>query len=455
MLSYKGRWHMGKETRRGWRSKLFLNRNSKAAVTFAVCVLGLAATSHWHVPDLVKDLTVTITAMAGVHLLERLWLWGEVVNQFSDQAGRIVRDANELVSSASKIGLIQIYSNRAEATADVLEALHGAGERIWILGVAISARIALDAIIDELIRIARKTGNVRIMPVDCLRSPAIFRALLESDEESIRAILFGGNGGVGRLFRQKLYRTARQSAELLRDYPELEPCVKFHAQNPNCWMVVVDDTIFFQPYTLGSSPLPGQSDRCIGPHMPVFRFRLQDRGIPFQILISHLERLWSTSDTDLFHFSAHNEDAERMVQKVLNNRRTWLSHVFGALYHPSQPSAEGDPRAFPRQPPLSFPGAGASPLAVTVGWHDHASDQDCSQRAEVRDFSRNGMSVFLNSSNGPPVDGLVHVSRSSNETSVNLANERKLEALVGTGREFLVRWSKTIDGRLAVGLSAA
>lgn len=77
------------------------------------------------------------------------------------------------------------------------------------------------------------------------------------------------------IFDQKLYSDFTHACDRLRSYPNVGATVRFYTHTPTCWMMIVDNTSHFQPYTFGRSASRHQVSLCIGDNMPVFKFQRQ------------------------------------------------------------------------------------------------------------------------------------------------------------------------------------
>jgi len=316
----------------------------------------------------------------------------------SDLAGQI----NQLISASSKVGLRAIYPMRnSDVEKDVLAAVRGATKTVWLLGIAFSEQVSFAQLINELvekkedIKLLGSEGglDVRILLLDPLRSPAVFRTFLETPDLSDVLRIVGKpetdtpaiDPDLPHLFDQTLYRHIAHSVALLRNHPNmfLRPLVKFYAHNPNCWLVIADDVAFYEPYALGRPAKMAAADPCLGPYMPVFVF--QKSAQPFAILESHFDRLWRTTNVGVFHFDAYWKVKETVTQGIFDQRLRWFRSVHAGL------ERTGIER---REWPHNFC-EGRWPLAVK--WFD-ASYQQLSQidiPGTVRDSSLNGLSLEL------------------------------------------------------------
>jgi len=130
---------------------------------------------------------------------------------------------------------------------------------------------------------------------------------------------------------RRLYIDFNTAYSKIRTYSTLTSATRFYAHTPTCWMVVVDDVIFFQPYTFGESKehRKNQENRCLGSYMPVLKFKANTNTS--EILENHFVKLWDTSDNDMFHVEAQLEDKKYIINKIFRQRLRWLKSVAGIL----------------------------------------------------------------------------------------------------------------------------
>lgn len=148
--------------------------------------------------------------------------------------------------------------------------------------------------------------------------------------------------------------------------------------------MIIDNMAYFQPYTFGRSASQRSSNLCIGSHMPVFKYQMQQSGKPFEILEDHFQKVWLMSGMDLFHMESRIADRNRIVKDIIDSHASRLKYLFDAL-HASKCHAlySNDQRKFPRQrwewkqPSL----------------HVCLQDRKTIIKASVCDYSREGVSL--------------------------------------------------------------
>jgi hypothetical protein len=297
-----------------------------------------------------------------------------------------IKDYYDFLEPASALGLKHIYKSRDEVVErDVIKDIDNAKTRVWLLGVGLynNIRITGPEFAQKLNSKINDGVQVRILLLDGLRRSAVFRTLLESSREEFRQII-----GTKRrdpenppvndpYFRHELFRNFRNAYEVLGQFPNFRNAVRFYIPTPSCWLAIVDDKAYFQPYTFGDIS-DDPKNHAIGYQMPVIK--LQGQTKPIGILEDHFKKLWLTSNTDLFQTGGQIVAKEIMIWEVFKDRLKWFEDVYGVLYNEDSPGE--DRRSFPRRPCIS------KGLVTKVTWED-----DVATHAEILNFSRD--SVFL------------------------------------------------------------
>ena len=262
----------------------------------------------------------------------------------------------EPLIGAVAAGISRIYPSRQEATKDVQDYLAQASKRLWIMGVGLSEEFRLSQHLDtiqekiNLARQRRKKFDARILILDALTSTGVFRSLLESTAQGVHKIVNAPRHSSQEYpqdpyFNERLYQDFEFTWRRFKRYDALDHIVRFYGHAPTGWLVIADDTAYFEPYTFGSDPDSKKSAGApIGPLMPVFRFENGENGRPFRILEKHFLRLWLTTDSDLFHVEARHAEATDTVSRIFNTRGYWLRQALTTLHKPT-----GDRRRFPRR----------------------------------------------------------------------------------------------------------
>ncbi|MBI5307145.1 MAG: phosphatidylserine/phosphatidylglycerophosphate/cardiolipin synthase family protein [Planctomycetes bacterium] len=313
-----------------------------------------------------------------------------------------LQTTNQLIRSATTCGLTNIYCSRKEVKGDIYDAIESAEKRVWLLGITFSENVHLDELLSTLSRKSERGLDVKILLLDALRSSAVFRTLLESTDYEA-AKIFNTNRAKTQTtddpyFHQRLYSDFTHVCDRLKSYPNIGIAVRFYTHTPTCWMMIIDKTAHFQPYTFGLIASKHPSNLCANANMPVFKFQIQPNGKPFEILEDHFQKLWLTSDVDLFHIEARIADRNRVIKDIFDSHSSWFNHAFEVLHAPNgnMPSTS-ERRKFPRQTwewiqPL---------LNVCL------QDRKAIIKATIFNFSREGLSLKLEATTLPMLEGQV------------------------------------------------
>lgn len=317
------------------------------------------------------------------------------------------RDMN---ATARACGLRNVFPSRNEEVKEtLLEDVKNARHRIWLLGVGLSEILSLGELLPTLKR-KIKSVDVKLLLLDGLRSPAVFRTLLESDLEAFKS-LYKSNQRSARqnfarhpYFRQRLYRDFETAYEAVKKSPVLARAVRFYAHNPNCWLAITDNTAYFEPYSFGGNL--EQEDSTIGSLFPVFKLQGSADMNVFGILEDHFKKLWATSDADMFYVGARLEDRERIIRLIFEGRRVWFKNACGVL----APDDEGkkppgvDRRAFPRRPCQTTGG-------LSVCWGKGKSSRTV--KAEIINYSCESVLLKLEGAHYPAKGKVVSLKNPS------------------------------------------
>ncbi|MDQ1612204.1 MAG: hypothetical protein QOG00_2135 [Pyrinomonadaceae bacterium] len=266
-------------------------------------------------------------------------------------------------------GLVNIYPLRNEQVFHDLRAdIRNAQKRIWLAGVGLSEVVPLTELLETLsaksqvqIDDERKL-QIRLLMLDAISSPAAFRTFLESSNRQFKEYLDADRHAPQNpleehpYFNHQLFNHFKETYDKLVSMTErsdsaLKDAVRFYAHNPSCWLAIVDDTAYFQPYTFGGKTSNEHGSFTIGHLMPVFKYRAGAQRDVFELLEDHFHKLWITTDTDLFHVGVRLANRAYFTKMMFNIRRHWFRHVYGAL-HPIRRSQEGKKRKRlkPRKP---------------------------------------------------------------------------------------------------------
>lgn len=333
-------------------------------------------------PHPIYELLFLFSILSVVHLLDIFFIERALIEDVKFSLVPITK-------SAKNCGLIEIYESRKNIESEIISAIEKSRRRVWLLGVSFSEGVRLNDIITQLSD-KKKSRNfdLKILLLNALCSPAIFRCFLETDPSKVTKIIDfhqQKNKSNDPFFTTRLYTDFTTAHNIISKYNNLEDSVRFYSHSPSCWLIVVDDTIFFQPYTFGKNKefSERQENLCLGSYMPVFRFqRYPDlNSNPFEIIEDHFIKLWVTSDNDLLHIGAQMKDEKELVKRIFEHRLRWLKSVSSIL------SLSKDRRRFPRQPCISKP-----PLQIK--WYEDNKQIE----AYIKDFSKEGVCINLEDS---------------------------------------------------------
>jgi len=327
-----------------------------------------------------------------------------------EQLDEAVRTWSGLYPPASECGITRVYTCRANATEDVLRDIRAIladktsdKHTLWMLGVSLSKDFALKDLQDDLRQIvdAGKT-DLKILLLDPYRSPGILRTILESSRKEVKYILdfdrekrrdFGNDP----LIRQPLFAEWDGACRRLEQAGKFELNTRIYGHYPTCWLIIVDDVAYFEPYTFGRGP-ERQEGESIGSDMPVLKFQRQPGGKPFHILLDHFDKLWLTSDLDLFHLKARRGDHPEILRKIFKVRLAWLNKVYDALYAAPVRGRLRDQRICPRQQcKTELPD-------LAMAWGTRSS------QAEIVDSSRGGLALRVPPDSTAPEGTVVQVT---------------------------------------------
>ncbi len=250
---------------------------------------------------------------------------------------RHMEEQSNFIEPGLALGLSKVHISRGKEVAEDLTVdLSNAEKRIWLLGVGLSNNFAItnSETLRELNGKINGEVDVRILLLDPLRSPALFRAFLESSCEEFESIITADRSSVDKppvddpYDAHQLFVSIQNAYVSLRRLPNFENRVRFYGQTPICWAAIIDEKAYFQPYTFGDLS-DDPKNPFIGHQMPVIV--LQGRTRPIRILEDHFDRLWRTSDVDLFHLGGRIIAKEILLWKMFKQRLPWFRQVYGAL----------------------------------------------------------------------------------------------------------------------------
>ncbi|OOP57668.1 MAG: hypothetical protein AYP45_02100 [Candidatus Brocadia carolinensis] len=374
---------------------------------FVAVAMNILLPRYWHnIPEIVKHLLLVFSAIMCVHIMEYAYLWWEIfghirnilketlqathqlIDDNRDSLEKSLQHTNRLIGSAALCGLTNIYCSRKDVKGDIYDAIENAEKRVWLLGVTFSENVHLDELLSTLNEKITRGLDIRILLLDVFQETAVFRAIFESTAHEIEKIINTDRTKTlstdDPIFHLRLYSDFTHTFDRLQNYPDIKPAVRFYTQNPTGWLMIIDNMAYFQPYTFGRSASQRSSNLCVGAHMPVFKYQMQQSGKPFEILEDHFLKLWLTSCVDLFHMESQIADRNRIIKETIDSHASRLKYVFDALHTSKcRTPYSNDRRKFPRQ---------------TWEWKQPSlkiclQDRKTTINASMCDYSREGVSL--------------------------------------------------------------
>lgn len=303
-----------------------------------------------------------------------------------EEQERDKRIHESIIKPSRGLGLSKVYEFRTdEVIRDLMKDINGARRKVWLLGIGLcdNFNITDSEVVSLLKRKIDERVDVSILLLDGFRSPAIFRALLESDRETSCEIVKADRrvpNDNDPYLAHKVFKNFKSAYAELSKHPHFKTAVRFYGHTPSCWLAVIDDMAYFQPYTFGDIC----GDPEIGYQMPVIK--LEGRTTTFGILEDHYSKLWVTSDTDLFQTGVRVNAKQHTIWRTFKKRdedgSKWFEHVHGILHNERHPGV--DKRTYSRQPCISLR------LDTVITWE--AGEET---KAKVLDFSFEGVLLEL------------------------------------------------------------
>jgi hypothetical protein len=245
-------------------------RHWLSAVLFLIPVsLYFLAALVWKLSDIYQHILLTLTAVMGIHVLDRLFLirdteeaLGNLVNgirtDISKQTSSL-RSSSDSLDAMLRCGIIQIYPSRERASKDIRENLtNSSNSKIWLIGISLNDFVqGMDRTLGEAWEtiqeyvlgyrsIDAKKGvlDIRVLLID----PGCIGARLRSEAESQSYVAL----------RSRLETEVRAAAEALYDLQSKaasekeKPAVSFQCRLYRlppilflCWM---DSICYVQQY---------------------------------------------------------------------------------------------------------------------------------------------------------------------------------------------------------------
>lgn len=238
-------------------------------VPLAVYLIG---TIFLHIPELYQHILLTVTAVMGIHLLDRLFLirdtqaalerlMGDIQHDISDQTRSLLSTSKSL-GAMDQCGIVQIYPSRVEAAADIRSDITFTGNsRLLLMGISLNDFVQgmdqtlLDGwrTVQQLVRGQTRIDDpdkgldIRILIID----PFCFGAVLRSEAESVSA------SALAKRLEQDVQAAARDLRDLTTSANPEQTGVKFECRlyrlPPILFLSWVDSVCYVQQYHFWSS----------------------------------------------------------------------------------------------------------------------------------------------------------------------------------------------------------
>jgi hypothetical protein len=129
---------------------LRFRRHWLSAVLFLIpLVLYLAGALLLHLSELYQHILLTITAVMGIHLLDRLFLIKDTEDALNSLVGDVRHDiavqtesllkTSRSLEAIDRCGIVQVYPTRVEAARDISTDITGPGNsRVRLMGISLN-----------------------------------------------------------------------------------------------------------------------------------------------------------------------------------------------------------------------------------------------------------------------------------------------------------------------------
>ncbi len=168
-------------------------------VIWLIVFLALLALYLWLPPASPerRELLLVVVVVALVHVVDRLLLLNSFTRLIDQTADTVSHRLSELSRCANFTGLNKIYDDREKAARDIVESIKAAEKRIWLLGIAFQEPLRLKSLIPFLRE--SKAEEIKLLLLDPLRSPAVFRAFLECGLDAVGRALEAAQNPQGNM----------------------------------------------------------------------------------------------------------------------------------------------------------------------------------------------------------------------------------------------------------------
>lgn len=422
---------------------------------FAVLLLVLVGTSvitvelmtsfhnlYPHLAEILSKVLLTLLVLVFVHLLHSVFFTSELMEmtqreldeklknfatelsviskKTSDSLLREAVDSHKaslrtaidsveiLVPAARRCGLIGVYENRSEALPDVIKAIETAKKKVLVQAVALMSDLTWDGLTKALAHrnLDEKNGGIvfRLLLLKGIGRAALLRSIVEADRGRLLPLSIEPEK---IFFDTTLYRRF-QGGLIDMKYGgrrHLRRKTRFYGQDPNSWMVIVDDSVFVEHYTFGRHPddvVPREDADQLGGKLPVLHYRREVTEAdparasiagPYQVYLDHFWKVWLIADVDPLHMDPRIANRsvvlDSMLDDTLRQRTKSICRALATLsYQNNDVNAPHvtpiDRRRSPRKPCKSH---------VIMSVVCVSGDQHVTLECRLVDFSYHGISV--------------------------------------------------------------
>ncbi|MEL6498124.1 MAG: hypothetical protein AAF937_05090 [Planctomycetota bacterium] len=363
-----------------------------------------------------------------------------------------------------QVGIEEVLETRDDAIRQIVGRVESAKKRVWVAGANLTQGENFNELLDQLQKIAKLRGPkfIRILLADPYCSAALFRVLLEEDEENVGTIIdnycsgspYGGATSATRPIRW--FRDFKANFARLEGYAEFHDSIRFYSHVYREWMFVVDNDVYWQPVFLVPQSRVRFDRRDANERVdhrirygPVFRFTLRQNASPMARAIeSHFDVLWSTAETSWPRISIKTYYGDPWLSAKGEVHADWFKEVAG---YRSLSERYGFRRREPRHPWKRDP---KPELLVDLIGDDREGSGD-SIRIQIDDYSFHSLGGTIDASEIATTTASELVGRQI------LVNDQQDDGSGGSilveslaGRLFVIQRAVTLgDGTIKIGMA--
>jgi hypothetical protein len=251
----------------------------------------------WHLPEPVAHFVLTLTAVTGVHLLDRWFLFRETSAELERITGKIeknvneqttrLRDSSSTLQAMNSVGLEKIYAQRKDAAVEIASEIKSSDTKeIRLVGISLNDFVRGDDInlmsawthIKSLIEDDRPI-DIKFMLIDPYCYGAALRSRGESQLNPSAEMRLKGDviAMANELMELEIVADTKSNASF--------KC-RFYHTSPILFLCHTDTTSFVQQYYFWN-------DRSLSPSMPILKYRqLGSNSSIHEGLRKHFDWIW-------------------------------------------------------------------------------------------------------------------------------------------------------------------